>query len=360
VRTAELDYHLPPELIAREPVTPRDHCRLLVYHQTTGQMEHAHFYDLPRWLTRGDLLVLNNTWVVPAKLRLYKPTGACIEGLYIDELQPGTWRVLLNSRGRLQPGMYLTCPSAPETVRFDLTERVPGTGEWLVQVTPPLPARQLLATIGQVPLPPYIEHARQEEGRQVPPDQDVANYQTIYAGASPLGPSIAAPTAGLHFTPELFAKVGAMGVRRCHVELQVGLGTFLPVKTATLAEHTMHSERFMVPADTLHALAQQRKRGRQIIAVGTTTVRTLEAAAAENLRANDHQDLKAQTDILIQPGHAWQLTDGMITNFHLPKSTLLALVAAKIGLDEVKRVYAEAIAQRYRFYSYGDAMLIVA
>ncbi|NNM86786.1 MAG: tRNA preQ1(34) S-adenosylmethionine ribosyltransferase-isomerase QueA [Phycisphaerales bacterium] len=360
MKTDELDYELPPSLIAREPVTPRDASRLLVYRRAADVVEHRVFLDLPTLLKPGDLLVANNTRVLPAKLQLHKSTGGAVSGLFVKELKVGLWQVLLRSRGRLKPGAVLraTKPWQARDVVFRVVRC--EAGEWQLAVEPAADAASLLEAIGETPLPPYIEHARANEvaGGAVGVDDSV-RYQTVYA--SDAG-SLAAPTAGLHFTPELLAALAAHQIDRTFVTLHVGLGTFLPVQTDDLNAHKMHCESYIVPAATARRIAKQRAGGGRVVVVGTTAVRTLETTAATILNGSISGEEKAiagTTDLLIQPGFEFKLTDALITNFHLPRSTLLALVGALTGLPRLKAIYQEAIRECYRFYSYGDAMLIL-
>ena len=249
---SDLDSHLPPALIATHPATPRDHSRLLVYTKSTGQIEHHHFYDLPNYLHPTDLLVVNDTRVLPAKLELTKPTGAKIPGLFLHELQPGLWEALLKTRGRAKPGD--TLHAGP--YQFNLHKRLNDKGMWHLAVTPPDPAAKILATIGHVPLPPYIEKQRTTTPIH-DESYDKEHYQPIYA--KPAGTSVAAPTAGLHFTPQLLATLESKGIQRTAVDLEVGLGTFLPVETDTLEEHPMHTETFSIPPTTIQLLRAQRE-----------------------------------------------------------------------------------------------------
>ena len=361
MRIDELDYELPESLIATRPAEPRDHSRLLVYSRATGRIEHHRFFELPEFLRPTDLMIVNDTKVIPAKLELRKTTGASIPGLFVHEEQLGLWIVLLRSRGKLKPGDELL-PSTAAPYRFQLEARTGDKGMWRMRITPADHAPIVLAKIGHVPLPPYIEKAR---AQPLGDDFDRERYQTIYARA---GQSVAAPTAGLHFTPELLAKIDALGVHRAAVNLEVGLGTFLPVETPTLEEHRMHTEAYSIPAETVALLSAARSDSpprhqgtkQRIVVVGTTAVRTLEAAAATILNpALPPAEIRGTTDLRIQPGYTFQLTDTLITNFHLPRSTLMALVAALIGLDQLKSLYAQAVRERYHFYSYGDAMLIL-
>jgi S-adenosylmethionine:tRNA ribosyltransferase-isomerase len=388
MRMSDLDYHLPPTAIALRPADPRDHSRLMVVPRRRGgggdsAATHRHFYNLPEFLRPGDLLVTNNTRVLPAKLLLKKQTGAAIPGLFVEEKAPGLWEVMLRTRGKVREGDQLAAAGHPYA--FALEKRL-GEGLWQVRVDPADPAPKVLDTIGAMPIPPYIEKARKEHDAHLQPgteepwqEEDRAWYQTVFAAAvaqgSPAAPvnptppesrSVAAPTAGLHFTPELLAKVHDMGVEHVHVELNVGLGTFLPVETETLEEHVMHTEHYRVPAATVSALRTARAHGGRIVVVGTTAVRTLESAAGQILdSATPPADLAGTTALKIMPPYRFRLTDALITNFHLPKSTLMALVSAYLqpgdtedGVPRLKALYAEAVRHGYRFYSYGDAMLI--
>ncbi len=400
LHTDELDYTLPPELIARNPVFPRDQSRLLVYRRRSESIDHCLFSDLPNLLMPGDLLIANDTRVLPAKLSLTKQSGGRITGLFINELSPGIWRVLLRTRGRAEAGMSLNARSAHGIDRLDLKllEREAEKGQWIVEVSDTRPAAEVLARFGDVPLPPYIEKAReltaknsasrypsaasgvpppseagggnfadaQDSGRQdacttrdASADKfaDAQSYQTIYASAAG---ALAAPTAGLHFTPEVFAQLEQRQIHRAFITLHVGLGTFLPVKAASLDHHPMHHETFLVPRTTVERIREQKVRSGRMVLVGTTTVRTLETMAHAILNASTPPvDFSGSTNLLIEPGYTFQLTDALITNFHLPRSTLLALVGALTGMNRLKEIYQQAIARRYRFYSFGDAMLIL-
>ncbi len=370
MRMDELDFDLPPERIATRPAVPRDASRLMVVRGK--EWEHCVFGEIGRFLRAGDLLVVNETRVLPAKLLLRRKSGAAISGLFLREVERGEWEVMLRTRGKASVGEVLEGAGGAEggEFRFELRARL-GEGMWRVGVMPAEAAAEVLSKIGHVPLPPYIERRRKEGGAEAERVEDREWYQTVYA-QSGSGASVAAPTAGLHFTPELLARLEAMGVRRAAVELEVGMGTFLPVESATLEEHKMHVERYRVPWATVEALRAARREGRRIVAVGTTAVRTLEAAAGRILGslgegedlppAEPGADICGETDLKIAPGFGFRLTDVMVTNFHLPRSTLMALVAAFLGdggVERLKGLYAEAIERGYRFYSYGDAMMVV-
>ena len=382
MRISDLDYHLPADRIAIRPAEPRDHSRLLVVSRnstpnpaiaipglTRWRVEHHRFYEILSLLQAGDLLVVNNTHVVPAKLFLRRhtpvtPHGALIQGLFVREIETALWEVLLRTRGKVKLGEQLR--GGPDGLyRFTLEQRL-GEGLWRVRLsaTPgqPLAAAHVLDAIGHVPLPPYIVKQRLHTGAAEEQNEDRQWYQTVFASAAGHGASVAAPTAGLHFTPELLAALDAQGVQRVAVDLEVGPGTFLPVETDTLEEHIMHHERYSIPADTVAALRTARSQNRRIVVVGTTAVRTLEAAADTLLNPSlPSTAIHGETDLKIAPGYTFRLTDALITNFHLPKSTLMALVAAFLGdngVETLKELYAVAIREGYRFYSYGDAMMI--
>ena len=377
--TDELDYTLPPELIARNPVYPRDQSRLLVYRRGSDSIDHCLFSDLPQFLSPGDLLVANDTRVLPAKLSLTKPSGGRLTGLFIAEISPGIWRVLLRTRGRAAAGMRLTARSknGDDPLQLRLREREAEKGHWIVEVNDTRLALEVLAAFGDVPLPPYIEKARGSKSQTAANRQhfngsqavgttsdaagdistDAQDYQTIYASVAG---ALAAPTAGLHFTPEVFVNLQQRQIQRAFITLHVGLGTFLPVKAASLNQHPMHEEAFMIPRATVEQIRKQKARSGRVVLVGTTTARTLETMAGTILDSSKPpEDFAGSTRLLIEPGFTFQLTDALITNFHLPRSTLLALVGALTGMDRLKEIYQEAIARRYRFYSYGDAMLIL-
>jgi S-adenosylmethionine:tRNA ribosyltransferase-isomerase len=319
-------------------------------------VEHRRFYELPAFLRAGDLLVTNNTRVLPAKLMLRKVTGAAIPGLFVEEKGLGVWEVMLRTRGKVRVGDRRGATGYEVMLEARL-----GEGMWRVRVAPAEPAAVSLQKIGAMPVPPYIEKARREGAREEPwEEEDRGWYQTVFATG--VARSVAAPTAGLHFTGELLGKLEAMGVERAAVELEVGLGTFLPVETATLEEHVMHVERYRVPAGTVAALRAARGEGLRIVVVGTTAVRTLESAALKILvGVGPPTEISGETELKIGPGYRFRLVDALITNFHLPRSTLMALVAAflgKGGVERLKGLYGEAIKDGYRFYSYGDAMMI--
>jgi S-adenosylmethionine:tRNA ribosyltransferase-isomerase len=363
LRTDDLDYDLPQELIATRPVEPRDSARMLVMRRSRDQIEHRQIRHLPEYLHQGDALVFNTTAVAPARLIARRiPTCGKVEGLFLDEVEAGRgqgWKLMLQSGGRLKVGDQLELldrADQPSGVFVRITAHENET--WLVERTDNFSTIEVLDRVGRTPLPPYIVKARDSA---IGDDEDRAWYQTVYAELANRK-SVAAPTAGLHFTPELLDTIFEKGVRRIDVTLHVGPGTFKPVTAATLAGHRMHSESFEVSQASLATMSKIRQLGGRVIAVGTTSVRTLESLPAIGHGAKSTQfcgGVRGMTDLLIAPPFDFKLVDGMLTNFHLPRSTLLALVAAMVGLDRLKAVYREAIDRRYRFYSYGDAMLIL-
>jgi S-adenosylmethionine:tRNA ribosyltransferase-isomerase len=339
------DYELPPDRIAQNPVEPRDHARLLTI-TSAHDHEHRHVYDLPTLLQPGDLLVLNDTKVLPARLFGQKVGGAAVEILLLEERAALEWLALVKPGKRLKPGAQIhfgenldqptliadVVASDPETNGRILKFTIPG-GESFYEVCDRL---------GKMPLPPYITESTAPNDR----------YQTIYA--EKLG-AVAAPTAGLHFTPELFAQLEERGIDRTFITLHVGVGTFRPVEAATITDHTMHAEWLDVPAATVEKIRQTKAHGGRVIAVGTTVTRALEGAA----QTGELQPFQGKTNLFIYPGYEWQVLDGLMTNFHLPESSLMMLVSAMIGRQRLLDLYAEAVRQDYRFYSFGDAMLIL-
>lgn len=343
-----LDFPLPEELIARHPPQERRDARLLVVQE--GVRSHRRFADLPSYLRPGDLLVLNDTRVLPARLRLQKETGGRVEGLYLHDLADGQARCLL-SGGRLRPGVCLRGLEQAAGPMLRLMEKH-ERGEWTLALEGAADWVSALKQIGSTPLPPYIRRLREEVAEETDSAEDRARYQTVWAQAEG---SVAAPTASLHFDQELLHSLEQQGVALNYLTLHVGRGTFLPVEVERVEDHPMHAERFEVSPALADALKQARAEGRRILAAGTTVCRALEAWACGD---------RGETELMILPGHRFQVVDGLLTNFHTPRSTLLALVAglaqhqgAADGLALVKQVYAEAVEQRYRFFSYGDASL---
>ena len=346
MRTDDLDFQLPPELIAQTPAHRREASRLLHYRRAQGTIEHRRFADLQELLRPGDLLVFNNARVTPARFMLHKPTGGRVEGLFLREVEPGIWEVMLKNLGPVRPQMPLYFSDASRTAARVLSQDAEGMYRMAVESHEP--ALQLLARIGRMPLPPYIRRDKEHDARD---DLDRERYQTVYAAAPG---SVAAPTAGLHFTEPLLQALEARGVEQTFITLDVGLGTFKPVTADDLEEHVMHVESYTIDAAAAEALNCARDGGRRIIAVGTTSARVLESQPADT----PFTATFGQTGIFIYPPYQWKHVDALITNFHLPRSTLIALVAALVGLEEQRRIYSTAIEHRYRFFSYGDAMLI--
>lgn len=342
----ELQYDLPPELIAQQPAQPRDASRLMVLDRTSGTITHRIFRDIHEYLRPGDCLVRNNTRVIPARFFCRRRTGGKVEALFLRE-DGDAWRVLLRPSARLSAGERILCEpadTATDAVQIELIERR-DDGEWRVRPLPGMAPRDLLTRIGVTPLPPYIRRD------PLPSASDAERYQTVYAARDG---AVAAPTAGLHFTRELLDQLAAAGVRVCDVTLHVGLGTFAPVKEDDLRRHRMHAEWYDVGRDAVGAIDATKAAGGRIVAVGTTSARTLESFGEADIRP-----ARGITNLFIQPPYRFAHVDALLTNFHLPASTLLALVMAFAGVDLTRRAYQQAVAQRYRFYSYGDAMLIV-
>jgi S-adenosylmethionine:tRNA ribosyltransferase-isomerase len=344
------DYDLPEELIATEPPAARDASRLLLVDRRTGRFHHHRITDLPELLDVGDMLALNNTEVIPARLLgLRTATGGKWEGLFLRSNDSGHWYVIGQSRGRLKAGERLTilpahAPESRAKLVLTLLAR-DDDGVWTARPDLSAPALELLQLFGTVPLPPYIR-------RKLATESDWQRYQTTFAREPG---AVAAPTAGLHFTPELLATCRKQGIAHDTVTLHVGIGTFRPIAVEALADHRMHSEWCEVRAAVAERLEQARQAGGRIIAVGTTVVRTLESAAP----SGRIEPIRRETDLFIRPPYEFRAIDGLLTNFHLPKSSLLVLVSAFAGRELVRAAYDEAIQEEYRFYSYGDAMLIL-
>lgn len=339
MKTSDFDYHLPEELIAQSPLEPRDHSRFLVYDRATKNIEHRHFYDLPAYLEHGDVLILNNTKVIPARLLGEKEgTGVPVEILLLKRLDSKRWEAIVKPGRRLKPESI--CSFGNGKLRARIAEVLPDGGR-IVEFLYEGIFEEILDELGQMPLPPYIHEKLEDKQR----------YQTVYAKHDG---SAAAPTAGLHFTPQLLQKIQEKGVRIVPVLLHVGLGTFRPVKTEELSEHSMHSEYCEISQEACDIINEARQAGKKCICVGTTSVRTLESCAKQGKAF----PIKKNTDIFISPGYSFQLVDGLITNFHLPKSTLLMLISALMGREEALRVYGVAVAEKYRFFSFGDSMFV--
>ncbi|HVU89844.1 MAG TPA: tRNA preQ1(34) S-adenosylmethionine ribosyltransferase-isomerase QueA [Pirellulales bacterium] len=340
------DYRLPRELISQRPLAQRADARLMLVDRASQSIEHAHVRDLPTLLSPGDCLVINETRVVPARLVGSRAaTGGAWEGLFLAHQPPRLWRILAKTRGKPAVGERITLADRQSRadVSLRLIERQPG-GVWIVEVESDEPTYDLLERVGRVPLPHYIRGGDMT-------DEDRHTYQTVYARQAG---SVAAPTAGLHFSERLLADIEAAGVRVCRLVLHVGLDTFRPIAVESLAEHTMHTERGAIDEATVAAIRAARAAGGRVVAVGTTSVRVLETAAASGELA----PWSGSTDLFIRPPYQFRAVDALMTNFHLPRTTLLVLVRTFGGDDLLTRAYEEAIRQGYRFYSYGDAMLI--
>lgn len=340
MKTADFYFDLPQELIAQDPLEDRSSSRLLVLDRETGKTEHHIFKDVIDYLNPGDCLVVNNTKVIPARLFGTKEgTEAKIEILLLKRKENDVWETLVKPGKKAKPGTRITFGEGLMTGEvIDVVEE----GNRLIKFTYDGIFEEILDQLGQMPLPPYITHQLKDKNR----------YQTVYAKHDG---SAAAPTAGLHFTPELLEEIKAKGVNIAHVTLHVGLGTFRPVKVEDVTNHHMHSEFYIVEEDQAKLINETKKRGGKIVSVGTTSCRTLESATDENgiLQAGS-----GWTDIFIYPGYQFKMIDRLITNFHLPESTLLMLVSALAGKDHIMAAYEEAVRERYRFFSFGDAMLI--
>lgn len=345
-------YQLPQQLIAQSPAEPRDSSRLLIV-DSRREYTHATFRDLPNWLKPGDLLVLNNTRVIPARLYGHKTTGSQLEILLIEEQSPNCWLALVKPGKRFTLGTTINFDtlgnsnSTNNPLQATVIDKDEATGGRILQfkLAPGQSLWDLLDDYGQLPLPPYITDSDAPDER----------YQTVYANQPG---AIAAPTAGLHFTPELLAQLERQGIEQTQITLHVGIGTFRPVETEQIKDHAMHQEWIEVSAETVAKIKATKARGGRVIAVGTTATRALEGAARE-AKSDLIEPWKGKTNLFIYPGYQWQVVDGLITNFHLPGSSLLMLVSAMIGREFLLSLYQEAIALEYRFYSFGDAMLIL-
>ncbi|MDK2856473.1 MAG: S-adenosylmethionine:tRNA ribosyltransferase-isomerase [Bacillota bacterium] len=341
MRLEEFDYELPPELIAQTPLDRRDESRLLVLERRSGKIEHRVFHDLPAYLRPGDVLVLNDTRVLPARLIGRRSrTGGKVEVLLLRELGSGQWETLVKPGRRCPEGEELVFGGGKLTGR--VLSRTQEGGRVIAFSLHGPKFLETLNEIGKVPLPPYIHTELKDQER----------YQTVYARH--LG-SAAAPTAGLHFTPELLKSIEARGISILYLTLHVGLGTFRPVREERIEDHRMHEEYYVVRPEVAEAVNAAKKEGRRVVAVGTTVVRTLESAG----RSGEVKAGADWTDLFIYPGFEFRIVDALVTNFHLPKSTLLMLVSAFAGREKILRAYQEAVKERYRFFSFGDAMLII-
>ena len=339
MKKSDFFFDLPEELIAQTPLKQRDASRLLHLDKKTGEIEHRHFYELPQYLRKGDCLVLNDTRVLPARLLGCRQSGGGVELVLLRDLGEGRWECLSRPGRKTKPGTLLQFGDGELTATV---EAVAEGGNRIVQFHYTGIFLEVLERLGKMPLPPYIKEELQDGER----------YQTVYSRE--LG-SAAAPTAGLHFTPELLEQIEQMGVKLCYVTLHVGLGTFRPVKEEKIEDHEMHSEFCVISPETAEAVNAVRKNGGRVIAVGTTSCRTLESFAEED---GTVEAGSRWTDIFIYPGYRFKCIDALITNFHLPESTLIMLVSALAGRENVLRAYETAVKEKYRFFSFGDAMFI--
>ncbi len=346
---ADFDYDLPQELIAQEPPTVRGTSRMLVLERGTGRVTHQGVADLLAWLRAGDLLVLNDTKVFPARLLGHRvPTGGAVECLLLERLDASRWDALVHPGQKLKPGARFVCGPEQHAVQGEIVDRASfGRRTVRLWTDDGRDIEDAIDAIGHMPLPPYIHRADRPA--------DLRRYQTVYARVRG---SVAAPTAGLHFTAELLQALDQHGVARATVTLHVGYGTFKPVRTDEVEDHIVDPEQFEVSEDTADRIRQARRAGQRVVAVGTTTVRALETAGAGQ-QGGEVRAGAGKTDLFVRPGHAFHAVDALLTNFHLPRSSLLMLVCAFAGRERVLAAYREAVAAGYRFYSYGDAMLVV-
>lgn len=336
---SDFDFYLPEELIAQTPLEKRDTSRLLHLNKQTGEIEHKHFYDIKQYLREGDCLVLNDSRVLPARLIGARPTGGAVELVLLKDLGDNRWECLSRPGRKTKPGQELVFGNGELTA---VVQEVTLGGNRIVKFSYEGIFLEILERLGKMPLPPYIKEELQDSER----------YQTVYS--KELG-SAAAPTAGLHFTKELLAEIADMGVKICYVTLHVGLGTFRPVKADKIEDHEMHSEFCIVPDETAKTVNAVKRAGGRVIAVGTTSCRTLESFTTED---GVLQATSGWTNIFIYPGYKFKSIDALITNFHLPESTLIMLVSALAGRENILNAYNTAVKERYRFFSFGDAMMI--
>jgi S-adenosylmethionine:tRNA ribosyltransferase-isomerase len=340
MKKSDFNFVLPEELIAQTPLERRDASRLLVMDKRTGALEHRHFFDLPDYLQPGDCLVLNDSRVLPARLIGTRSTGGAVEVVLLRDLGGGRWECLTRPGKKTRPGTELQFGGGELTATV---EAVTEGGNRVIRFRYDGIFLEVLERLGKMPLPPYIKAELQDQER----------YQTVYSRE--IG-SAAAPTAGLHFTKELLQKIEEMGVRVCYVTLHVGLGTFRPVKAENIEDHEMHAEFCMIPEETARIVTETKRSGGRVIAVGTTSCRTLESFAASD---GTLEPQSGWTHIFIYPGYLFKCVDALVTNFHLPESTLIMLVSALAGREHVLHAYETAVAERYRFFSFGDAMAIL-
>ena len=341
LKTSDFYFDLPPELIAQDPLTDRSASRLLVLDKNTGEIKHEQFRNIINYLNPGDCLVLNDTRVIPARLHgIREETGAAIEVLLLKRKEKDVWETLVRPGKKVRPGVKLSFGEG--LLRGEVLEIV-EEGNRLIRFQYEGIFEEVLDRLGEMPLPPYITHKLEDKNR----------YQTVYAKYDG---SAAAPTAGLHFTRDLLDEIAQKGVNLAYVTLHVGLGTFRPVKAERITEHHMHSETYQITKEAAEVINRTRKNGGRVICVGTTSCRSLESAAEED---GTLRECSGDTEIFIYPGYRFKVLDALITNFHLPESTLVMLVSALAGREKVLRAYGEAVEERYRFFSFGDAMFVI-
>lgn len=339
---SELDYDLPEDRIAQSPIEPRDQSRLLVVDRATGNLTDRHFFDLPNFLGDGDVLVLNDTQVLPARVDFVKSTKGKVEGLFLRQIDPGRWEMMFKGMAKLRSGLSLFVEGSD--ARFTLADRL-SEKTFEVRVDPPVTPVDFLNHFGQPPLPPYIRKGKAAT-------EDRSRYQTVY-GAKP--GAVAAPTAGMHFTPQLLGATQSRDVQIARLTLHVGLGTFEPVTATDLHDHKMHAEWYEITDEAAQTINAAREFGKKIVAVGTTSVRVLETMGSKSGVLPG----SGWTDIFIYPPYHFKIVDRLVTNFHLPRTTLLAMIYAFAGKELTRQAYQHAINEHYRFYSYGDAMMIL-
>ncbi|KAF0112114.1 MAG: S-adenosylmethionine:tRNA ribosyltransferase-isomerase [Chloroflexi bacterium] len=339
MKTSDFNYILPPEAIAQTPIEPRHNSRLMVLRRNTLEIEDSIFKNIGSYFKRGDLLVINQTRVIPARLFARKPTGGSVELLLLKRLETEIWEALVGGKG-MKPGVRVRVEGGPEA---EIVSDLSGSRR-VVRFLQPI--ENLLPNVGQMPLPPYIHT----------PLKDPERYQTVYSAQSG---SAAAPTAGLHFTPELMNELEGQGIRFARVTLHVGLDTFAPITEADPLDHKIHSEWCEVTEDAVNLINETKTHGGRVIAVGTTSVRTLESSAAVSTIAYRAAPISGPTELFILPGYSFKVVDAIITNFHLPQSSLLMLISAFAGREKILDAYQTAVQRGYRFYSFGDAMLIL-
>jgi S-adenosylmethionine:tRNA ribosyltransferase-isomerase len=349
MKTDELNYYLPAELIAQQPVRVRSESKLLVFNRSSGELTDSTFSRIGDFLVSGDCLVLNDTKVLPARFFGRRSNGGKLEALFLTEHNPGVWEVMLKGVRKIKVGetIYLKDKTKNDFCEAEILDKI-GEGKCLLKIKTDTDVETILEKIGFPPLPPYIKRSDDLEQAAI----DKLRYQTVYARHTG---AVAAPTAGLHFTNQLIEQLKQAGICFAYITLHIGEGTFKPITAETIKEHKIHQEQFNIDEENAQLINAAKKKGGRIVTVGTTSVRVLETIAS----GSKIKVATGTTELFIKPGYEFKIVDAMITNFHLPKSTLLALVAAFAGLENILAAYRHAIEQRYRFYSYGDAMLII-